>query len=806
MGELGSLVLRIKADIDDLTKNLNKAAKDADGFGDNIGKVSKAGAAVLATLTTATIAAVKAGGEHAEQIEMVSQKTGIAKQVIQQWSVALAENNLSTDHLTTSMKALSKMMVEATDPSSQAANTFDELNVTGKTTEAVILQLADRFKEMPDGAEKARLAVELFGKSGLDMIPLLNKGSEGFKESMEAAKRFGAVLSDNTLQALGDADDAFDRLGVATKAASYQFAGLMAPAVSSVTNALSEGIGFIGRYMQAVNEMKAEQKGASSSWEKWGTILKGIIAPSLVIIPQHLAEASNKMDEIAKRTSEEGELLDSHVQLYEKQGSIQEKLGLLIRDQSIERFKYLQAEQHAQEALGRIISARIQRERDEQRKAYELDKKMREEKDNAGLVSGNSKAVKDEIAAVEALLELMPELNYLEARHLALMNAETGSAILDQERQRQMFAEARIHDLEREQELADSNFKLQAAFYQQAPHLIGQADNARAAAFMAFEIEEDRRMAILQENYTKGLLLEDDYNAKVIQLDQEMQVKRMQTIQQFPTFWEQQLQSLVQSNAFSLASITGQWNNATAQWIQGNGNFQAVWQQTQTTLLTSGLQFLEQWIAQVALSQLKELGMQEALASAKAAVTTAFLGQQLAEEQAANKTAIGMAGSAVASIMAVGEAGLGAGLAVVEATAGIFAAIAAALAASVIGAPLAPAYAAAAGAVQGVGAAAVAAGQGALAGATASAAGVLSGAMAFEKGGIAMGPTLGLMAEAGSPEAAIPLNDRGAAFMQDAFGFGGGGATIIFEEDGRRTAVYTMQNMQKVYRIKRGNR
>ena len=42
--------------------------------------------------------------------------------------------------------------------------------------------------------------------------------------------------------------------------------------------------------------------------------------------------------------------------------------------------------------------------------------------------------------------------------------------------------------------------------------------------------------------------------------------------------------------------------------------------------------------------------------------------------------------------------------------------------------------------------------------------------------------------------------------MQAAFGFGGGGATIIFEEDGRRTAVYTMQNMQKVYRIKRGNR
>lgn len=115
----------------------------------------------------------------------------------------------------------------------KAANTFEELNITGKTTDAVILQLADRFKEMPAGAEKAALAVDLFGRSGLDLIPILNKGSEGFKESMEAAKRFGAVLSDTTLSVLSGADDAFDRLGVATKSVSYQFAGLMAPAVSS---------------------------------------------------------------------------------------------------------------------------------------------------------------------------------------------------------------------------------------------------------------------------------------------------------------------------------------------------------------------------------------------------------------------------------------------------------------------------------------------------------------------------------------------------------------------------------------------
>ena len=45
-----------------------------------------------------------------------------------------------------------------------------------KSTDDVMLEVADRFKTMPDGAQKSALAIQLFGKSGADMIPLLNGG------------------------------------------------------------------------------------------------------------------------------------------------------------------------------------------------------------------------------------------------------------------------------------------------------------------------------------------------------------------------------------------------------------------------------------------------------------------------------------------------------------------------------------------------------------------------------------------------------------------------------------------------------
>lgn len=75
----------------------------------------------------------------------------------------------------------------------------------------------------------------------------------------------------------------------------------------------------------------------------------------------------------------------------------------------------------------------------------------------------------------------------------------------------------------------------------------------------------------------------------------------------------------------------------------------------------------------------------------------------------------------------------------------------------------------------------------------------------FAMGGIVTGPTVGLMGEAGSAEAAIPLNDRGAKFMQSAMGFGGGGEqTIILQIDSRTMARALVPKMHDVVQLKLG--
>ena len=66
----------------------------------------------------------------------------------------------------------------------------------------LLVPLADRFKAMPNGLEKTGLAMQLFGRSGKSMIPLLNLGSEGLKDLSAQADKLGVTLSGENADAI----------------------------------------------------------------------------------------------------------------------------------------------------------------------------------------------------------------------------------------------------------------------------------------------------------------------------------------------------------------------------------------------------------------------------------------------------------------------------------------------------------------------------------------------------------------------------------------------------------------------------
>jgi uncharacterized protein YukE len=61
--------------------------------------------------------------------------------------------------------------------------------------EDILADVADKFQKMPDGAQKTALAIELFGRSGRLLVPLLNEGKDGVQHLMEEFARLGVTLT-----------------------------------------------------------------------------------------------------------------------------------------------------------------------------------------------------------------------------------------------------------------------------------------------------------------------------------------------------------------------------------------------------------------------------------------------------------------------------------------------------------------------------------------------------------------------------------------------------------------------------------
>ncbi len=893
------LVLELLADSNNLLKAMEQSQKSLGNFikasdtaGNSLGggvnraldsfmNLSKGGAlaaGVLAgTIVAAGVAATAfaiSAGHQAEELSQLSSVMGIGTDTLQEYDVLLNRVGLGGQDLSLVMKTLSQKMEEAKTGTGAAADRFRQLgiDITKVTsTDDLIRKIADSVSKFSNGTEKAAAMADLLGKGGLKFIPAFEGGAAAINEAAAASKRLGATLSAFQIETLGKMDDSVDDLGLSWRRFSQQLGAFFAPAVDLAVQGLTALLSWGSHVMQELGTASAtlairftamgqafialaENVFSANvfngdAWAKTLETIKKIDAEAAAAIEKRrqLNTIASAPDTRAKAPDiiDSAKVQAQAVAMADAQQKFSE--SLLKNDDALAKARLANFEATLESHKAALTMTDVQiaqahesaMDRDSAFTIASLETQLRNYSayynSKASLFGKDEKSIaekaKFEMESNQKIVELLTQLE------VAQIKTDT-VRIQSTQRTAEAMKQHEVKALQDVRDAAQASFALQQAWYQQAPAMIGRADEARAKGMALIEAEGNLRALQIKQTIAE----EDRATDAIYNLYRELHAKRIELINQFPTFWEQQLQGIVASNAFSLSTITSNFNSATAAWIQGQGNFREFWEQTQTTLLTSSLQFAEQWLVQLALSKLRELGLYTAEEAAKAALlrqsssariatatgeaasmttlhtametsktaaTVAGEASRLGVMTATSKTSNAMMLGALAGIVAFGEASLAVLGAVVSAIGVVFESMAAALALSILGAPFAPAFATA-------GAAAVSGGLAGLAIAGATMQGILAAASAtiasglakpFASGGIVTGPTLGLMGEAGSPEAAIPLNDRGAAFMQKTMGIGGGGMMqIVFESDGRTDAEYIMRYMPKVHRIKKRSR
>lgn len=236
-----SAVDQTKAAFDSIKRGLGgltDTAKSVNGVLANLG---------VAVSVAGLTAMVKSAIDTGDALDEMSQRVGVSVETLSVWKPAAEQSGVSGESFEKGLRKLSTTMLEAATGSEDAARGFSAVGVefknqdgTLRATDQVLLDLAERFKAMPDGAEKTALAVQLFGKSGAELIPFLNQGRDGINELAAEMQALGVQMSSETAAQAGNFNDALDKLKLATTSIGNQIIASLLPALNDMAGGMVE--------------------------------------------------------------------------------------------------------------------------------------------------------------------------------------------------------------------------------------------------------------------------------------------------------------------------------------------------------------------------------------------------------------------------------------------------------------------------------------------------------------------------------------------------------------------------------------
>lgn len=251
-GSLGDLLVTLRADIGQFQSDMGKAVRIANSNSKSMERGFKVAAAGLRAFAGVAAGAslVSIGARSialGDQLAALADKTGIAGQSLSQLKFAADASDVPFETLTGAISKLQRNLAEAGDGNKALAGTFRNLGLSVEDLRAVgadkaIEIIASRIAGLKDDAARTQAAVDLFGRAGADLLPLLNRGAEGIRNLRAESDALGQTLTNEQIEKLAEADDAVKRLSASWDGFAGAMTSKVAPAISTVLDYLQQAV------------------------------------------------------------------------------------------------------------------------------------------------------------------------------------------------------------------------------------------------------------------------------------------------------------------------------------------------------------------------------------------------------------------------------------------------------------------------------------------------------------------------------------------------------------------------------------
>lgn len=236
---------------------------------------------LAAAFSVAGIAAfAKSVIDLGDRLNDVSKQTGIAVEDLSALGNAAKQNGADTETLNTGLVKLNRAIAEATSGSQEQMKAFEALGITQEQLKAkspleVFYLISDAFNNAADGAGKTDVAMKLLGRSGAELIPLLNEGST-------ALKQFAGSITTEQAKQFDEFNDNITKLSTNLQKLAVTVLGPVIKGVNSFFLSLEDGN----------KRLRADTKGTIDTF--------GMFMDDL---PQQIENARNSIDEVRKEVT-----------------------------------------------------------------------------------------------------------------------------------------------------------------------------------------------------------------------------------------------------------------------------------------------------------------------------------------------------------------------------------------------------------------------------------------------------------------------------------------------------------------------
>lgn len=222
----------------------------ASAAGNLAGKVAMIGAGIASMAALAGGALVSLGlgfSDATGAIGDLAEQTGAGREAIQAYNYAATMTGASAEDVASGLQSFSKNIGLAALGTGRAKDVIEGFGIALKgadgrmrSTDAVLLDVADKLQKIKDPALQAAAASRLFGGAGAKLLPMLKDGSQGLQRFTDEARRMGLIIGDQAVRDGEEFGDSLDRMKLSFTGIRNIIGAAVVPALTKLLDRFSE--------------------------------------------------------------------------------------------------------------------------------------------------------------------------------------------------------------------------------------------------------------------------------------------------------------------------------------------------------------------------------------------------------------------------------------------------------------------------------------------------------------------------------------------------------------------------------------